>query len=114
MCAVNTVSSGLTTQGAGVGIVTSLVVTFWIGIGAFYYKPAHRMARRSVMGCLQEYINVTHQDPANVTFPVLLDPDVAKLVEYPLVGALMSQPVPDYLETYLPPNLFRSFSARPV
>ncbi|XP_065294724.1 sodium-coupled monocarboxylate transporter 1-like [Dermacentor albipictus] len=63
--------------GAGVGIVTSLVVTFWIGIGAFYYKPAHRMARRSVLGCLQEYINVTHQNPANVTFPVLLDPDVA-------------------------------------
>ncbi|XP_049269824.1 sodium-coupled monocarboxylate transporter 2-like [Rhipicephalus sanguineus] len=54
-----------------------MVVTFWIGIGAFYYKPAKRLARRSVMGCLQEYINATHQNPANVTFPVLPDPDVA-------------------------------------
>ncbi|KAH7966049.1 hypothetical protein HPB49_013486 [Dermacentor silvarum] len=65
------------TKFLGVGIVTSLIVTFWIGIGAFYYKPAHRMARRSVMGCLQEYINVTHQDPANVTFPIVPDPYVA-------------------------------------
>ncbi|KAH6938034.1 hypothetical protein HPB50_006529 [Hyalomma asiaticum] len=63
--------------GAGVGIVTSLIVTFWIGMGAFYYKPVKRMAARSVMGCLQEYINVTHQNPANVTFPTIPDPDVA-------------------------------------
>lgn len=68
----------LAAQGAGVGILTSMAVTFWIGIGAFYYKPAKRLARRSVMGCLQEYINATHQNPANVTFPVLPDPDVVK------------------------------------
>ncbi|XP_075748613.1 sodium-coupled monocarboxylate transporter 1-like [Rhipicephalus microplus] len=70
--------------GAGVGIMTSMVVTFWIGLGAFYYKPAKRLARRSVMGCLQEYINATHQNPANVTFPVIADPDVAnKDIFYP-------------------------------
>lgn len=78
MRAVNVAFSGVIAQGAGVGIVTSLIVTFWIGMGAFYYKPVKRMAARSVMGCLQEYINVTHQNPANVTFPAIPDPDVAK------------------------------------
>ncbi|XP_077513104.1 sodium-coupled monocarboxylate transporter 1-like [Amblyomma americanum] len=66
-----------TSTGAAIGILTSLTVTMCIGIGAFYFKPATRKARFSVMGCLQEYINVTNQHPGNVTFPATLDPDVA-------------------------------------
>lgn len=54
--------------GAGVGVVTSLMATFCIGGGAFYYKPAVNMPGRSVNGCLAEYLNVTHQDLSNVTF----------------------------------------------
>ncbi|KAK8766976.1 hypothetical protein V5799_006244 [Amblyomma americanum] len=71
-------SARLKMQGAAIGILTSLTVTMCIGIGAFYFKPATRKARFSVMGCLQEYINVTNQHPGNVTFPAILDPDVAK------------------------------------
>ncbi|XP_077555158.1 sodium-coupled monocarboxylate transporter 1-like [Haemaphysalis longicornis] len=62
--------------GAGVGIVTSLVTTIWIGGGAFYYKPAVDMPKRSVNGCLAEYFNITHQDPTNATFFRVPIPDV--------------------------------------
>ncbi|XP_077515823.1 sodium-coupled monocarboxylate transporter 1-like [Amblyomma americanum] len=59
--------------GAGVGTITSLAACFWIGFGAFAYKPAVRKAPVSVLGCVSEYLNATGQDVSNFTYPKPVD-----------------------------------------
>nr|XP_037272303.1 sodium-coupled monocarboxylate transporter 1-like [Rhipicephalus microplus] len=59
--------------GAGVGTITSLVICFWIGFGAFAVKPAVHKAPVSVLGCIGDYLNATGQDINNITYPRPVD-----------------------------------------
>ncbi|KAG1662985.1 Sodium-coupled monocarboxylate transporter 1 [Nymphon striatum] len=46
-------------KGAIVGTISSLVISFWIGIGSFLYKPASPRPPISVAGCPELYLNVS-------------------------------------------------------
>lgn len=63
--------------GAGIGLLSGFVVSFWIGIGAFIHKPFIPKAPVSVAGCLDYYNNITMSNitvyTTNATFYSLRD-----------------------------------------